>query len=237
MFMCAVYGEKMMSDEGATPAILRSLADKVDPRTCALLVVDMQNDYLHPEGKARQQGDRELGPMLEIVAPLQRLLAAAREIKVPVIFVKQTTLRGGASDSDVWIDARSRARYSGTDMCIESSWGQEVIAELELSDADHVVNKFRYSGFVGTNLDLLLRSLGRRSVILTGTSTNVCVDATARDAFHHEYYVVFASDACASWDMSLHHASLVTAQSRYATIAESNDILALWDTSKLDEVR
>ena len=221
------WWKNQVTEYQATPYI-STLADKVDPRLCAVLVVDMQNDFLHPQGKARQQGGRELGPMLDIVPRLEAFLRTAREVNVPVIYVKQTTLLGGASNSDVWIDARSRARYSGTDMCLESSWGQEIITELEPHDADHLVNKFRYSGFVGTNLDLLLRSLERRSVIITGTSTNVCVEATAWDAFHHEYFVVLASDVCASWDMSLHDAALTTARSRYATIAETSDILETW---------
>jgi nicotinamidase-related amidase len=216
--------------ESPTPSILHTLADKVNPQNCAILVVDMQNDFLHPDGKARQQGGRELGPMLDIVPRMQRLLVKAREVAVPVIFIKQTTLQGGTSNSDVWIDARSRARYSGTDMCLESSWGQQIISELEPCDADLLVNKFRYSGFVGTNLNLLLRSLGRRSVIICGTSTNVCVEATAWDAFHHEFYVLLTSDACASWDMELHHAALATAKSRYATVAETEEVLALWDS-------
>lgn len=213
-----------------TTQFLQSLAEKADPLHCALLIVDMQNDFLHPEGKARKEGARELGPMLEIVPRQVALVESARHAGVPVLFVMQTTLPGDASNSDVWLEARSRARYSGTDMCLEGSWGQQLIEELPPKSSDHLVKKYRYSGFVGTNLDLILRSLDRRTVVLAGTSTNVCVEATAWDAFHHGYYTVYAKDACASWDMSLHDATLRTAATRYASVESVEDILATWSS-------
>jgi nicotinamidase-related amidase len=212
-------------------SVLGTLDRKVDPRRCALLVIDMQNDFLHEDGKARREGSRDLGPMMEMVPRQARLIEAARAAGVPVIFVLQTTLPDQASSSDVWIEARSRARYSGQDMCIDGSWGQDVISELKPEPGDHFVKKYRYSGFVGTNLDLLLRSLECRTVVCVGTSTNVCVEATAWDAFHHEYYVVYAADACASWDMALHTGTLATAANRYATVAEVSDLISCWHDS------
>jgi nicotinamidase-related amidase len=211
--------------------ILRTLDRKVDPAHCALLVIDMQNDYLHEEGKARREGSRNLGPMLEIIPRQSRLIEAARAAGVPVIFILMTTLQSRASSSDVWIEARSHARYSGQDMCIDGSWGQEVISELKPAPGDLLVKKYRYSGFVGTSLDLLLRSLERRTVVCVGTSTNVCVEATAWDAFHHEYYVVYAADACASWDMALHASTLATAGNRYATVANVSELISCWHDS------
>ena len=212
----------------ATANVLRTFAEKTEARHCALLVVDMQNDFLHPEGKARQEGNRDLGPMLEMVPRQASLIDAARAAAVPVVFIMQTTLPGGASSSDVWVEARSKARYSGQEMCLDGTWGQDIVEELAPTPADHFVRKYRYSGFVGTNLDLLLRSLDRRTVVCAGTSTNVCVEATARDAFHHDYYVVYASDACASWDMALHDGALRTAESRYASVAAVSDIIESW---------
>ncbi|MEN2738706.1 isochorismatase family cysteine hydrolase [Microbacterium sp. X-17] len=207
---------------------LTTLAEKVSPEHCAVLVIDMQNDYLHPEGKARQEGGRELGPIAEMIPRQADLLRAARAAGVPVIYVLNTTLPDGASSSDVWLEARSRARYSGTDMCLEGTWGQEVITEVAPEPGDLEVRKYRYSGFVGTDLELVLRSLGRRSVLCVGTSTNVCVEATARDAFHREFYVTYAADACASWDMTLHDAALKTAETRYATVATVREIEEQW---------
>ncbi len=211
-----------------TSNILRTLAAKADPQHTALLVIDMQNDFLHPEGKAHREGDRELGPMVGIIPRQASLIDAAREAGVPVLFVMMTTLRSGASNSDVWIEARSRARYSGTDMCLEDTWGQEIIDELTPKAGDHFVKKYRYSGFAGTDLDLILRSLNRRTVVLAGTSTNVCVEATAWDAFHHGYYTVYAADACASWDMAMHSATLRTAATRYASVEIVEDVVAVW---------
>ena len=213
------------------PTPLRSLCEKVDPRHCAVLVIDMQNDFLHEDGKARQQGSRELGPMKAMIPRMAELLDSARSADVPVVYILNTTLADGSSSSDVWIEARTRARYSGTDMCIDGSWGQEVIEPVAPEPGAPLVKKYRYSGFAGTNLEMVLRSLGVRSVVCVGTSTNVCVEATAWDAFHHEFYVVFATDACASWDMSLHEASLKTAETRYATLASVRELIECWSSN------
>jgi len=213
--------------------VLHSLDRKVDPRHCALLIIDMQNDFLHEQGKARLQGSRDLGPMLEMVPRQVRLIEAARDARVPVIYILQTTLEDHVSSSDVWIEARTRARYSGEDMCVEGSWGHEVLEAVAPVVGDILIKKFRYSGFAGTNLELILRSLERRAVICVGTSTNVCVEATAWDAFHHEFYVVYAADACASWDMGLHESTLSTADTRYATVATVEDVVGCWQNEKL----
>ena len=77
-----------------------------------------------------------------------------------------------------------------------------------------MVLKFRYGGFAGTSLDFVLCSLGRQTAICAGVSTNACVEAAAREAFSLDYYVVIPEDACASWGMSLHDATLATARQR-----------------------
>lgn len=91
-----------------------------------------------------------------------------------------------------------------------------------------VVQKYRYSAFAGTNLDLLLRSAGVCTVICAGVSTNVCVEATAREAFSADYYVVLPEDACGSWSVPLHEAALETARHRYATVCTTDELAAIW---------
>ena len=126
---------------------------------------------------------------------------------------------------------RDRGRHT---LSTTSAWtargGPKVIDELAPGPGDAVVRKFRYSGFAGTSLDLVLRSRGIRTVVCAGVSTNVCVEATAREAFSHDYYVVYVGDACASWDMDLHAATLATARHRYAVVADTADLQQLWGT-------
>ncbi|MPZ59854.1 MAG: isochorismatase family protein [Propionibacteriales bacterium] len=210
------------------PIVLSTLQEKVVPSRTALVIIDMVNDFVHPEGKTAVRAGRQVQHAQSAIPHQQRLLEGARRAGVPVIHVQHTTLPEHASDSGAWLDARSRATYSVTDICMDGTWGQEIIDDLKPAPVETVVKKFRYSGFAGTNLDLVLRSMRRESVICCGVSTNVCVEATAREAFSLDYYVVIPEDACASWDMELHASALATAGHRYATVCSSDAVLEIW---------
>ena len=107
------------------------------------------------------------------------------------------------------------------------SEGQRIIDELAPCDGDLIVKKYRSSGFWGTNLDMLLRSNGIQSVIITGITTEGCVESTARDALFNDYYVVIVEDCVASDDREQHDASLLLMRHRF-DIASADEILAIW---------
>src|SRR6202042_2004394 len=90
-----------------------------------------------------------------------------------------------------------------------------------------VVPKYRSSGFWGTNLDMLLRSNGIKSVVVVGCTTEGCVESTARDAMFNDYYVIIAEDCVASDDREQHDASMLLMRHRF-DIASSDEILAQW---------
>lgn len=213
---------------GSAPVVRRTLADQVGPAHTAVLLIDMVNDLVDPAGKAAVRAGRPIAHARAAIEPQQRLLAAARAAGVRVVYVNHTTLPDRAGASGPWLAAREHATYSVEDLCLAGSWGAQPIAELAPEPGDLVVGKYRYSGFAGTNLDLLLRSAGTVTVICAGVSTNACVEATAREAFSHDYYVVYPRDACASWDPALHEATLATAAHRYATVATVSEIAATW---------
>lgn len=208
--------------------MLKTLQEKVRPEHTALLLVDMCNDFVHPDGKTAQRAGRPVEHAAPAIPVMARLLESARSAGVLVVHCQHTTLPDGASASGPWLDARSRATFSVPDIGLAGTWGQEIIAELAPVDGDVVVQKYRYGAFGGTNLDLVLRSSGRRTVVCCGVSTNVCVESTAREAFALDYYVVLPQDACASWDMALHAATLQTAGHRYATVCDAAALEAQW---------
>jgi ureidoacrylate peracid hydrolase len=210
------------------PIIYESLAEKVASEHTALLLIDMVNDFADPKGKAAVKGNRPLDHIRSIIPTLQRLREGARAAGALVVHVQHTALPNGASDSGAWLESRRRSKFSAVDVCIEGTWGQEVIEELRPLEGEPTVPKYRYGGFQGTNLERVLRSAEVRTVICCGASTNVCVEATAREAFAREIYVVLPEDGCASWSRPLHEASLETAANRYATVCEADDVLAVW---------
>ena len=110
---------------------------------------------------------------------------------------------------------------------LEGSTGQEFVPGLEPGLGELVVKKYRSSGFWGTNLDLLLKSNGIKSVVVTGCTTEGCVESTARDAMFNDYYVVIASDAVASDEPAQHEASMFLMSHRF-DLATAEEIGSSW---------
>ena len=149
-------------------------------KKCAILVVDMLNDFVTGALKC----DRGLA----IVPQTAKLLQAARAKGVPVIFCNDVHLKDIDHELKLW-----------GDHAIAGTKGAEVIPELEQCEQDYVIPKRRYSGFFHTDLDLLLKELGVDTVIMTGLHTHMCVRHTSADASQLGYAVVVAKDATDSF--------------------------------------
>jgi ureidoacrylate peracid hydrolase len=194
----------------------------VHPRNAALLVVDMQNDFCDSRGSlAVSGGDPRL---IQDMAPrLLRLLESARSVEgLPVIHVR--TIHSRWTDSESWL-GRLKGR---SPICLPETWGAEYYAGFTPLGSEYVVTKHRYSAFVGTDLEQVLRALGRRSVIMTGEATNVCVESTARDAYMRDFWVAFTSDCTASTSQAAHDATLYSMGKHFGQVLTSNDVIAAW---------
>jgi len=212
--------------------VYTTLAELVNRKHTAVIVVDMQNDFC----KAGWTFDRlgiDISMYPSMLPSLSRLLAGARDIGVKVIYVQMTVLPNRMSESPAQIRFNMRlhlASHGATQpllYTIEGTPGQEIVAELAPEPGDLVVRKYRSSGFWGTNLDMLLRSNGIETVIVTGCTTEGCVESTARDAQFNDYYVVLPEDCVASDDPRQHEASLFLMRHRFDVVS-SDDILTTW---------
>jgi nicotinamidase-related amidase len=149
----------------------------VDPARTALVVIDMQNDFV-------KQGGSLLVPDAESTVPaVRRLLDLARAARMRVVY-SQDTHRCGDPEWQLW-----------PEHCREGSWGWEIIAELAPEADDVVLRKLRYDVFYGTSLDHLLRLWGIDTLIICGTVANVSVHYTAASAALRWYGVVIPRDA------------------------------------------
>ena len=201
-----------------------SLEEKVDPASAAVLVVDMQNDFCDAAGAVMQLGGRDVGLIRDMIPRLGDFVGAARTAGVRVLFI--TGIYDEVYISDVqWLLADARGS-----LCHEGTWGAEVVPELKPRVGEVVVRKHRYSGFVDTDLDLLLRSRGVRSLIMTGVATSVCVDTTARDGFMRDYHVVYVEDCMSNaWPTDdMHRATLDIARRFFGMVVRSTEIMAIW---------
>jgi len=211
--------------------VFTELHELVDPRHTALVVIDMQRDFCTPGGAFARLGvDISMYPPM--VPRLVRLVDGARTAGVQIVYILMTVLPGRASESPAQIRFNMRMQLAATDgaalsYTADGSEGQRLIPELSVTDGDLVVKKYRSSGFFGTNLDLLLRSNGIQTVLMTGCTTEGCVESTARDAMFNDYYVVIAEDCVASDDRALHDASMLLMRHRF-DVAGSEEILREW---------
>ena len=212
--------------------VFTELAELVDPAHSALVVVDMQRDFCQTGGAFDRLGvDISMYP--PVIPRIARLIEGARGAGVQMIYIQMTVLPGRKSESPAQIRFNRRmhlANAGGEPLAYtaDGSSGQEVLPELAPVDGDLVVKKYRSSAFWGTNLDLLLRSNGIKSVIVTGCTTEGCVESTARDALFNDYYVVVVEDCVASDDHDQHEASLLLMRHRF-DIATAEEVLRVWN--------
>jgi ureidoacrylate peracid hydrolase len=218
------------------PTILPGLQERIAPSHAALLIIDMQKDFCI-ETMATAGTGRDLSRTKAIIPSLSRLLRGARDAGVLVVHIGFSTLPNNLSDSGPWLAQRRRSPYANESIAMEGSEGAEFIDELAPEAGEVTVRKHRYSGFAGTNLDLILRSRDVRTCIVTGVSTNVCVESTFRAAFDLGYYVVVPRDATASWSQELGEAALANVTHRFGLVTSVDEIVGIWRAALLGRLK
>ena len=164
----------------------------------ALLVIDMQHDFVDPGAGCYAVGAEE------IVPALRRLIDFVRTRSIPIVFTQEAHRPSGV-DAGREADAGSGWAYPGGGTsasavpphCIEGTRGIEIVDELRPLPEDIRIVKRRYSCFLGTDLDLILRQLGIETLLVTGVCSNVCVLWTVGDAFQRDYHVRVVEDCIA----------------------------------------
>ncbi|MBI2372266.1 MAG: cysteine hydrolase [Deltaproteobacteria bacterium] len=209
--------------------MLETLAAKVDPRHAAVLVVDVQNDFC-AEGGIYDALGIDMSLVRPMVSRLARFLDEARRAGVPILFVRSTF--DDWVDSPVWREQRQR-RFRGRYIrwCETDTWGAEFY-EVAPQAGERVIVKHRLSAFIDTDLELILRSRGVRTLIVTGIATNVCVESTVRDGFMKDYYMVVLSDCTAARSKEAHEAALQNIEVYFGQVVPSAEVLAAWPAGR-----
>jgi ureidoacrylate peracid hydrolase len=215
-----------------TDDILDSWQAQARPEHTALLLVDIQNDFVHPDGWVGAQqlpgflGDTGITSVLDRAATL---LGAARAANVPVVYIRML-------GDDKYLSPSMRAQYLRNHghprpTCVqEGTWGADFYGDLRPcgEGREFLVDKHRYSAFIGTRLDQVLRSNGITTVVVAGVATSGCVESTIRDGFMLDYYVVIAGDACGDYDDDRHRATLRKMDLSFGYIVAVDDLAAVW---------
>jgi nicotinamidase-related amidase len=231
--------------------LLTTLDERIDPRHAALVLIDVQNDFCDARG-AVGRGGEPITMIRAAVARIKALLAAARAAGVAVIHVRAEygeLYRGigspyrfpatNAMEPAVWTasaaDLSAGASFAANEVevCLPGSWGQQFVDGIEPRTDEPIVTKHRFSAFVDTGLDLMLRARGIKTVILAGVTTNCCVESTAREAAMRDFYLVVAEDGVAVKDRlrTLHEASLESMRLYFGQVRPAGELIQAWEAT------
>jgi nicotinamidase-related amidase len=205
--------------------VCETLDEVLDPDGCAVVVIDLQNDAMRPEGKIARAGN-DVSAMVALLPRCAAFLESARDLRVTVVHVRTLTLADGASDSPSWLRAKGAIVHEA-EFFVEGTWGAEICDEVAPLEGEVVVTKHRSSAFHGTDLDLVLRAAGVHTVVVIGEQTPGCVEATFRDAAYHDYYNVLVEDLVAAFDPEQHEASLLVQRRRH-DVTTADTVLSIW---------
>lgn len=191
----------------------------------ALLVIDMQNGFCHPEGSFAKL-DLDVSMCTAAIAGCRQLVDAARTADVPVIYTRYT-YRPDYADGGVLVQDLLPA-LAEVHSLAAGTWDAELVDELDVHPEDFVIDKARYSAFYGTQIEPILTSLQVRSLVVCGVTTNMCVETTARDASQRDYRVHVVSDATGELDRARHDMALATLGFGFGWITTVGDVQTSW---------
>jgi len=211
--------------------ILTTLKELIDPTHAALVIVDIQNDECRIKDEAGNI-TYSTPEFCALVPRLKSLVDVARNAKVRIMYLQHTSLPDLINESPPRIRYLMKARGSDDPALVpmfdvEGTWGHKIIEEIAPEPGDFVIKKHRPSGFVGTNMDLILKNAGIKTLVFTGIVTEGCVESTVRSAVHHDYYVVIALDGVASKDKESHEGSLRWF-AKHFEMPTVNELIAYW---------
>jgi ureidoacrylate peracid hydrolase len=172
------------------------------PGRTALIVIDAQNDFLHPDGWYALRGV-DIEHMRRCIEPIKQLVARCGEAAVPIIWTRHGFRE--AEDGGWLVSMRPFLREGGLRI---GTWGYEVLEELGATEQDRYVEKNRLSAFFQTNLELQLRAVGAETVLITGVLTNQCVAATSKDATFRDFKPIVVEEATGTTLPHLHSPAL-----------------------------
>jgi ureidoacrylate peracid hydrolase len=207
---------------------------QIRPERTAVIVVDMQNAFAKRGGYMDLAG-YDIRMTESIIAPCRQIITALRDNGCKIIYFKMGCRPDmadvGAENTPFYLKSKGIALIRKNPGLKDKSyvygtWGAEIIDELQPHSEDIVIKKQRYDGFVGTNLELVLSTLGIRYLIFIGTATNVCVESTLRHAFFLDYFTILVSNAVSALGPGiLQEATIHNVQSKFGWVTTTEKLL------------
>lgn len=178
---------------------------ELDLQRTAVIVIDMQNAYVSRGGSWDLRG-LDISGGQRVIRPIKKIISTVRgkvSKIIHVVTVYSADLReSGGPNSPQWYKGVLTAYREHPEwqdkLPTRGAWGADIVKELQPKEGDLVVEKLKYSAFYGTYLDMILRTYNIKYLVFMGVATNICVEASIRDAYYLDYFPVLVSDAVAS---------------------------------------
>jgi len=207
---------------------------EIDLHRTAVIAVDMQNAFVSKGGMFDTFG-WDISAAEGVIENNKKIIDAARRSGSKIVFLKMSYepdySNSGGPESPNWhkelglVMMKKNPEYWGR-FVTRGSWDEEICDDLKPEPGDITVRKQRYSGFSGTNLDLILKTYNIRYCIYTGVATNVCVESTLRDGFFLDYWPVLVSDAVNNAGPSItQDATLWNVEALFGWVTTTDDFL------------
>ncbi|NLJ79737.1 MAG: cysteine hydrolase [Firmicutes bacterium] len=203
----------------------------------ALIIIDMQNDFVAPGGFGELLGN-DMSVIRTPIAPLQKLLKFARENNLFVIHTREGH-RPDLLDCPITKQRRSKRQGAGIGdlgpngrILIRGEQGHQIIDELTPIEGEPIIDKPGKGSFYQTDLDLILRNRGIESLLVTGVTTHVCVESTIREANDRGYECLLLEDCTAAFDPKDKEKVLWTVQQQGAIFGWVSDSVKFMEAAK-----
>jgi ureidoacrylate peracid hydrolase len=210
------------------------MTEKPSPKSTALIIIDMQNDFISEKGYFHSIG-RSVEPLRKIIPNIRKLVGFAREMGIRRVWTATNYMADGSDDMKKIhkiLGATFVSPNTGKPREItpleKGSWGAEIIDELKPPQNEKIIFKRRPNAFFQTDLELTLRSWAIQTLIITGITTEVCVESTARSAFMRDFDIIVVSDATATWDDRLYQGSLNNVRFLLGWVATCSETINLF---------
>lgn len=209
------------------------------PSQIALMIIDMQNDYGHPNGYQRVAMGHDISRVRTLIPRIARLADRLRRVGGHVVYTLSARSPGSAERDLHKVLPRLMRDSPWRGGPVEGTWGAGILEELNPQPGDIVVRKFRYDAFFKTDLEEILRQeLGVTTLLFTGVALNGCVESTLRGAFYRDFDVLLASDCvCAlahPYQCDVETATLETIDMHFGLVTDSETILRCWEQAHYD---
>lgn len=193
----------------------------------ALLVIDMQNAFVSPEGSIGKRG-ADMSLCLRTVEPIKKLIEACRKMGIIDIWTKQEHYPDDITRKTHRIPPHTSTQCTVSPALVNTP-DSDFYDELKpyITDTTEIIRKHRFSGFLDTRLETLLRMKGIKFLIICGISTPLCVETTTRDAYQRDYDVIVVEDGTATTSKTLHENSLNVIRTYFGKVMTSEKVIQL----------